>query len=173
LIVATDESEIPKLKTLFENGKQNGVEGLYFWEESQIKKAEPDIQAVAAIYCSETGIVETKELMTAYLADAENASGNLVLNKHPVKIKRNQNNWEILLSDGTEFTTEKIINACGLGAVKVIECIQDYPQDRIPEFRMAKGHYFSLTNTKKVFSFDLSTSANRWSRSSFDIRPSG
>jgi L-2-hydroxyglutarate oxidase LhgO len=60
------------------------------WEESQIKKAEPDIQAVAAIYCSETGIVETKELMTAYLADAENASGTLVLNKHPVKIKRNQ-----------------------------------------------------------------------------------
>jgi 2-hydroxyglutarate dehydrogenase len=152
LIVATDESEIPKLKTLFENGKQNGVDGLYFWEESQIKKAEPDIQAVAAIYCRETGIVETKELMTAYLADAENASGNLVLNKHPVKIKRNQNNWEILLSDGTEFTTEKKINACGLGARKFIQCIEDFPKDKIPDLKMAKGHYFSLTKTAKKFS---------------------
>jgi 2-hydroxyglutarate dehydrogenase len=152
LIVATDESEIPKLKTLFENGKQNGVDGLYFWEESQIKKAEPDIQAVAAIYCRETGIIDTKELMNAYLSEAEEAGGALVCSKEPVQIKRNQTNWQILLSDGTEFTTEKIINACGLGAVKVIECIQDYPHDRIPEFRMAKGHYFSLTGTPKKFS---------------------
>jgi L-2-hydroxyglutarate oxidase LhgO len=66
--------------------------------------------------------------MTAYLADSEEAGGTLVCNKDPVQIKRNQSNWQILLSDETEFTTEKIINACGLGAIKLIECIEDYPQ---------------------------------------------
>jgi len=152
LIVATEESEIPKLKALFENGQQNGIDGLSFWEKSDIKKVEPNIQAVAAIHSRETGIVETKELMTAYLSDAENTNGTLVLNKHPVKIKRYQNHWKILLSDGTEFTTENIINACGLGATKFMECIENFPQDKIPDLKMAKGHYFSLTKTSKKFS---------------------
>lgn len=152
LIVATDESEIPKLKTLFENGRQNGVEGLSFLEESEIKKMEPNVNAIASIYCSETGIIDTKELMTSYLSDAEEAGGTLVCNKEPVQIKSKHSHWQILLSDGTEFTTEKIINACGLGAVRLLECIQDYPQEKIPEFRMAKGHYFSLNRSQRKIS---------------------
>lgn len=152
LIVATEESEISKLKTLFENGKQNGVEGLSFLEESEIKKVEPNLNAIAAIYSSETGIVDTKELMTAYLSDVEKAGGILVFNKKPVQIRRISSHWQILLSDGTEFTTEKIISACGLGAVRFLECIQDYPQEKIPEFRMAKGHYFSLNRSQRKIS---------------------
>ncbi len=152
LIVATEESEISRLKTLFENGKQNGVDGLSWLDESDVKKKEPDIQAVAAIFSSETGIVETKELMSAYLSDSEAKGGSLVYNKTPVKIEYSNSHWNILLSDETEFTTKKIINACGLGAVQFLHCIKDFPKEKIPELKMAKGHYFSMSGRKEKIS---------------------
>ncbi|EQA36500.1 FAD dependent oxidoreductase [Leptospira inadai serovar Lyme str. 10] len=145
LIVAVESDEIPKLKSLYTNGKQNGINELFLWNEEEIRRAEPDISAVAAIYSPETGIVETKDLMSSYLADLNGEYGTLICNKSPVFLEHIQGYWKILLNDGTEFTTKKVINSCGLGAYDFLGKIHDFPREALPAFQMAKGHYFSLT----------------------------
>jgi L-2-hydroxyglutarate oxidase LhgO len=152
LIVATNEDEIEKLANLFENGKKNGIEGLVWLNKQEVTKKEPSINAIAAIHSKETGIIETKELMLAYLTDLEAGGGNIVYNKFPSIIEYFDNYWKITLSDETVFTTKNIINACGLGAKKFMECIKDFPSKLIPDLKMAKGHYFSMKGRKEKIS---------------------
>lgn len=78
LIVATDEAEIPRLETLFQTGVANGVEGLTMVDRAFIKKREPNIRAVAAIFSPETGIVEAEALVNALRRAAE-AEGAIFL----------------------------------------------------------------------------------------------
>lgn len=148
LIVAVEADEIPKLRSLYENGKRNGIDELYWWDEAEIKRTEPSVRAVAAIYSSETGIVETKDLMSSYSADLSGEYGSLICNKYPVSLETAGKHWRISLNDGSEFTSEKVINSCGLGAYDFLGKIRDFPEESRPAaFRMAKGHYFSLTGS--------------------------
>src|SRR4051812_41915343 len=75
LIVATDDSEIPRLETLFQIGVANGVDGLTMVDRAFIAKREPNIRAVAGIFSPETGIVEPEALVNALrrAAEAEDA----------------------------------------------------------------------------------------------------
>src|SRR5437762_4345281 len=71
LIIATDDSEVPRLETLFQTGIANGVEGLSMVDRAFIKKREPNIRAVAGIFSPETGIVEPEALVSALRRAAE------------------------------------------------------------------------------------------------------
>ena len=63
LIVASDTSEISHLETLAERGRQNGVEDLEIVDRSFIKRLEPHVEGVAAIWSPSTGIVEAEALV--------------------------------------------------------------------------------------------------------------
>jgi L-2-hydroxyglutarate oxidase LhgO len=78
LIVATDDSEIPRLEALFQTGIGNGVEGLTMVDRAFIRTREPNISAVAAIFSPETGIVEAEVLVNALRRAAE-AEGAIFL----------------------------------------------------------------------------------------------
>src|SRR4051812_16042203 len=65
LIVATDDSEVPRLEKLFRTGVSNGVEGLRLVDRAFISAREPNIRAVAGIFSPETGIVEPEALVRA------------------------------------------------------------------------------------------------------------
>ena len=65
LIVATDDSEIPRLEKLYQTGVANGVEGLTMVDRTFVAAREPNIRAVAGIFSPETGIVEPEALIHA------------------------------------------------------------------------------------------------------------
>ena len=73
LIVAGDDSELPRLEKLYKTGTANGVEGLTMVDRAFIKAREPNIRAVAAIFSPETGIVEPEMLVKALLRAGEDA----------------------------------------------------------------------------------------------------
>ena len=58
LIVALDESEIPRLMELWERGNANGVPGLRLIEQAELGELEPNVQGIRAIFSRETGIVD-------------------------------------------------------------------------------------------------------------------
>jgi L-2-hydroxyglutarate oxidase LhgO len=71
LIVAGDDSELPRLEKLYKTGTANGVEGLTMVDRPFVKSREPNIRAVAAIFSPETGIVEPEMLVKALLRAGE------------------------------------------------------------------------------------------------------
>lgn len=62
LIAATDHSQFPTLDTLFQRGKENGLENLRTLVGDEIREIEPCIRAKRAIYNPKVGIVNYKQV---------------------------------------------------------------------------------------------------------------
>jgi L-2-hydroxyglutarate oxidase LhgO len=78
VIVALDESELPRLNDLYERGKANGVAGLEMIEAPRLREIEPYAAGIRALYSPQTGIVNYKQVACAYADDILAASGEIV-----------------------------------------------------------------------------------------------
>ena len=95
LIIASDEPEITDLQELYENGIQNGVKGLAIIGKDEINKMEPNVNAVAALYSPNTGIIDSHSLMSR-LHGAANSSGVMFsFNTEVDSIEKQKNGYVI------------------------------------------------------------------------------
>src|SRR5205085_5689535 len=58
VVIAADESEVPRLRKLEERGKLNGLEGLRWLSRDEIREIEPHAGGVAALRVPQEGIVD-------------------------------------------------------------------------------------------------------------------
>jgi L-2-hydroxyglutarate oxidase LhgO len=118
LIVANRPEEIEELERLFAQGRKNGVASLEMISKNQIARMEPNIQAEAALYSPETGIISAHDLMNLYLARAQAGKAHLVCRTEVLNIERDPGCWRILAKNdwGEDFTfaSATVINAAGL-----------------------------------------------------------
>ncbi len=113
LVVARNEDEINELEKLREVGEKNGVPGLEFIDEEEVKKLEPNVLAIKALRVPTAGIVSPYQFTIAL---AENA----LVNK--VRIFLDAKVLDILMKDGhfivktrrAEFKSRYVINCAGL-----------------------------------------------------------
>ena len=115
LVVCMCTDDLPKLHTLYENGLQNGVEGLEIIDAARLRTLEPNISddAVAALYAPTGGIV-CPFLLT--IALAENASTNGAEFRFDTEVRsveRDGDAWAVL-TDGKRFRTRAVVNAAGV-----------------------------------------------------------
>lgn len=83
LIIATDSSEIPRLKDLMARGIENGVPDLRFIESGrEIREIEPAAAGVAAIHSPHTAIVSFPAVVSALLLQLSNRSVRLLPSFH-------------------------------------------------------------------------------------------
>src|SRR3954468_21480784 len=78
LIVAPDDSELPRLDELERRGRQNQVPGLRRVGADGIAEIEPHARGVAALHSPETGVVDFVKVALAYAKDVESARGAVV-----------------------------------------------------------------------------------------------
>jgi 2-hydroxyglutarate dehydrogenase len=78
LIIAADESELPRLDELERRGSANRVPGLRRIEADGIAEIEPHARGVGALHSPETGVVDFARVAAAYAADVEAAGGTVV-----------------------------------------------------------------------------------------------
>ena len=152
MVVATRDEDLPRLQSITRHAAANGVT-LTPLSRTQAQALEPALEARAALLSPDSGIVDSHALMTALLADAEQAGALLAL-KSPLSAARRDGEGWVLRSDGetgTELRADWIINCAGLGAQGVARRLQGFPQEAIPPRYLAKGHYFSLA-TRAPFS---------------------
>ncbi len=119
LVVAKKKEEIKGLQKLKQQGDANGVDSLQIIDLDEVKRLEPNVEGIAALYSPETAIT-SPYLLT--IALAENALDNGVKFFLNTKVKNisnfNSSGFRIITNRG-EFTSSYIINSAGLYADKI------------------------------------------------------
>ncbi|NBB51761.1 FAD-dependent oxidoreductase, partial [Rhizobium sp. CRIBSB] len=79
LVVATDESEVPRIEAIYQQAVANGVEGLDHLTGAQARALEPALNAHAAILSTESGVFDSHGYMLALQGEIEDAGGSVVV----------------------------------------------------------------------------------------------
>ena len=177
LIVASNESEVADLQELYETGIQNGAKGLTLIEKSEVNKMEPNVNAVAAIYSPNTGIVDSHSLMSHLHGIAKSSGVLFSFNTEVDSIEKQKNGYVIgtrerkrgslgdmtqfspiksgsctrnVKNNGYKFVSSLIINSAGLYADH-IAAMAGIDIDKAG-YRLShcKGSYFSYARKSPV-----------------------
>lgn len=140
LIVATRPAHLTRLEQLAASGQAHGVDDLRLLSQAETLALEPALQAAGALLSPSSGIVDSHGLMTALLADAEQAGATLALASPVTGGARDGAGWRLRVGTDFELGAGYIVNAAGLFAGRVAEALGT----PAPQLRFARGHYFSL-----------------------------
>ncbi len=145
LILATEERELPWLKTLFERGRANGIKGLEILNPKRIKEIEPNAGGISAIYSPQTGIINYR-MVAETLKKQFLATGASV--KLQSKVKRIQTRYDRLVvsTDREEFETKWLVNCGGLYSDMLCKMMGLNPKGSIVPFR---GEYCMIKDSRK------------------------
>lgn len=144
VIVATDETELPRLENLYQRGLDNGIPVRRITPE-EVREVEPHVQSVGGIKVESTGIVNYKQVCFKYAEIIQQQGGELRLNTKVTKIVTSGNNQVLETNNGT-FETRFIINCAGLHSDRIARMGKVDPQAKIVPFR---GEYYELTPEKR------------------------
>ena len=100
VVVATDEDEIPRLETLYERGKANGVPGLELISESRLKEIEPHARGIQALHSPNTGIIDFKEVSRSYAKDLLENGGDIIFDAKVQDIRVNGGSIQLETDQG-------------------------------------------------------------------------
>jgi L-2-hydroxyglutarate oxidase LhgO len=152
LIVAVSADELPELEKLYHRGIENGVEGLRILDQTEVKKAEPYINAIAAIFLPSTGIIDSHQLMKAYLIDAQSHGADTAFGIEYLGCEHHNGRYQLRLKDITgdkvEVETRVIVNAAGLWSDKVAATFGIDLDAAGYRMHHNRGHYFTVSSTK-------------------------
>lgn len=145
IVVATDDSELPRLETLWERGNANGLLGLRKLNAQQIKEIEPHANGVAAIHVPQEGIVDYPGVCDKLAALIRKNGGEITLNARV----------QTMISEGAERIIEtgagnyraKFVVACGgLYSDRLVRAAGQKPSAKIIPFR---GEYFQIKKERQ------------------------
>lgn len=150
LIVATEEKEIEDLNNLFRRGLENGAGDLKLLSKSEIKKLEPQVKALAAIYSPSTGIVDSHGLMKKLAAQFKSNNGDIACNTEVAGIEKIEGSFKITVKDekgeSFDFFSRIFINAAGLDSEKVASLIGLSKNEY--RLKYSKGDYLRVHSSK-------------------------
>lgn len=140
LVVAADETEIPRLKTLFERGTANGLSGLRWVTQAEAAELEPNVRCVAAVHVPEEGIADYGHVVRTLVAEIERLGGTVRTNAGVSGVVRDGAGWRIETAAG-DVHAAAMINCAGLHSDRVARMAGETPPCRIIPFR---GEYFFI-----------------------------
>src|SRR6185295_9283794 len=88
LIVATQESQLPKLAAIKQTAEKNGVHDLEPLGGNAARALEPELACVAALLSPSTGIIDSHGYMLALQGHIEGHGGSVVLRCPVERIER-------------------------------------------------------------------------------------
>ena len=88
VIVATSESELPRLEDIYRRGKDNGVPGLEVIGPERLAEIEPHTRGIKALHVPQTAIVDYQRVTQAYADDVQQGGGTLLTGHELQDIQR-------------------------------------------------------------------------------------
>jgi len=139
LVVAKNEDEFEELERLKKAGLQNEVPGLDIIDESEVKKREPNVSCVSALWVPTAGVVLPYQFTIAL---AENAAINdveFLLETEVTGLNKKKNHFLIKTNNG-DFQTQIVVNAAGVHCREIVSMVEE------PDFQVypCRGEYLVL-----------------------------
>ena len=145
VVVAVTENEVPRLKTLFERGQQNGLTGLRWLSSPELKEREPHVSGVAAVLVPEEGIADYPAVCRALVWEIKAQGGEVVCDANVRSIHGKQNDWRLETAKGN-YQATYIVTCAGLHSDRVAALTGQPREIRILPFR---GEYYGLRKDKQ------------------------
>jgi L-2-hydroxyglutarate oxidase LhgO len=144
IIVASEPQEIAMLEALLVRGQANGVEGLTLVDSAFVAAREPHVRAVAALYSSESGIVDAEELVKTLLRQGE-AAGVVFLPGTRLIGADRAGDAVAIRTERETILARQVVNAAGLYADEVSQMLGGETFRIYP----CRGEYAELTPAKR------------------------
>ena len=114
VVVATNDNEIQALDTLAARGEKNGLLGLRYLSNEQLKKREPFVRAHKALLVPEEGIVDYKAVMRKMVQKIKENGGDIYYNTPISWIKERDNSTLQIQTKEIVATFDFVICCSGL-----------------------------------------------------------
>jgi (S)-2-hydroxyglutarate dehydrogenase len=141
LVVATEESELPRLEELERRGRANGLAGLRRLNADELRQREPHVRGIAGLLVEETGIVDYVEVAEAYARILREHDGR-ILTGHRVHAVRSSDNEIVAETSQGPIKGRYLLNCAGLQSDRVARLCGVSPDVQIVPFR---GEYYKLS----------------------------
>jgi (S)-2-hydroxyglutarate dehydrogenase len=150
IVVATSETELPRLEELRRRGVANGLQGLEMIGPEHLREFEPHASGLKALYVPETGIIDYTKVAEAYFRKIREAGGKIVLSSKVTGIIERAGEIALLTTSG-DYRSQHLINCCGLQSdlvakmTEAADASERQDEHRIIPFR---GEYYKLAPEK-------------------------
>jgi len=143
VIVATHPSELRHMDRVFNNGMQNGVEGIEKIDARKIKEIEPYAEGIAGIWVPCTGIIDYRALCRK-LEELINTrfNGSEVIKGEEVTAFSRQQEYIDVITRHRIFRASFVVACAGLQSDRLARREGTNPESAIVGFR---GDYYDLT----------------------------
>ena len=146
VVVATNESQKPLLKNLYDRGMQNGLLQNRMITGAEIREIEPHVRGIQGIWVPYTGIINYTAVSEKYAECLQKLDGEIRFGEKVTEIKNRNTHSEVVSATGQVFETRLVVNCAGLYSDKVAQLTQ--PENikvRIIPFR---GEYYEIRPEK-------------------------
>jgi len=153
LLVACNSEEAQKLHVIKKNAEECGVTNLRFLTQQELTALEPDVQAQESLWCPDTGIIDSHQLMKSLFEQAQRQGAEIGFGIEVVGIAKKNDGYEVTVKepegDLFSFETKMVINAAGLYADHIAK-LAGFDIDACGyKLFYNKGQYFRISNPKK------------------------
>lgn len=144
IIVAVDESELPRLENIYQRGVENGVVS-HWLDAAGIRELEPHSAGIRALHVPESGIVDYPGVCDK-LAELLRASGHSVRLQQEVTAVHTSPQQVTVTCGSEKFTTGFLVTCGGLYSDRLVRMSGLKPPAQIVPFR---GEYYELKSDRR------------------------
>ena len=145
IVVASNEDEAKLLENTAKRGKLNGLKGLKYLSDNELKEREPFVSSYKSLLVPEEGIVDYMGVMLSMKQNIINSNGDVFLNSKIEKIEERKNLSYI--NNNSSFGYSIIIYTTGLQSdINYKKFTKNKLSAKIVPFR---GEYYTLKDHAK------------------------
>ena len=140
LVVATRKTELPRLASLADRGRANGL-AVREIGAAEIAEIEPAVRGIRALHIPESGVIDYRLVAAAYAADVRKAGGQVLCGRGVRGLARTTGGW-LAETDAGSLRARAVIGCAGLQADRIAALTgQGGGEYRIVPFR---GDYYTF-----------------------------
>jgi L-2-hydroxyglutarate oxidase LhgO len=141
LVVARDDDETVKLRELERRSLANGVPGVRWLEQAELRDLEPDVAGKAAILSPSTAITDYPAIARSFGEDVVKNGGQILLSTPVSQIHRTAGGGVTVIANGQAHHVDRLVICAGLQADLLGRRAGDQKSPEIIPFR---GEYLRL-----------------------------